>query len=373
MEALQELQDPRKGNAIRHKLSDIVMIGILCIISSGQTFVDMELFGKIHEAILREFLELPHGVPSHDTFADVFAKLNPKTLATCFWEWTRDLLSELSKCAISLDGKTIRGSKSTGKKAVHVITAFASELQLTLGQLATDEKSNEITAIPKLLEMFQVKGNIITIDAMGTQTEIAKKIIDLEGDYVLALKNNHPSLFEDVCLYLQEEVMNQPKKDLAEKDMYFRTAEKGHGRIETRQCYICSDISWLEGKQDWAGLSGIGVVVSKREEIGQEATIAEHYFLYSDASASAETLLKQKRGHWAIENQLHWMLDVIYREDDSRARLENAAENLNILRKLSLQLMKQDTSSKESMRTKRLRCAYDLFYAFKVLAVKPIP
>lgn len=369
MEALKEVPDPRKGNAIRHLLDEIIMIGLLCIICQGETFVDMQLFGETHKEMLSAFLQLPNGIPSHDTFADVFIKLDPRALSECFNLWVQHLREEIERCGISIDGKTIRRSKGEGKKAVHVVTAFAGELQLTLGQLATDEKSNEITAIPKLLEMFTVKGNIITIDAMGTQTDIAQKIIEKDGDYVLSLKNNHPTLYEDVSLYLETEVMPQSKKLLEEKGLYFKTLEQGHGRIETRECFICPDIAWLDAKDDWAGLSGVGVISSKREETGKEATIAKHYFLYSLSGVSAKQLLALNRGHWAIENQLHWMLDVTFREDDSRARTENAAVNLNILRKQALQLMKRESSVKGSMRVKRLRCAYDLSYALKVIGV----
>jgi len=367
---LEEVPDYRQGNAIRHNLSDILMIGLLSEICNGDTFADMALFGETHEAILKEFLALPNGIPSHDTFEDVFAKLEPSALAEGFGSWIGDLKEELRAATIAIDGKTIRRSKSTDKKAVHVVTAFASQMQLVLGQLATDEKSNEITAIPKLLDMFCVKGNIITIDAMGTQTEIAKKIIEKEGDYVLAVKGNQGNLHENISLYLDTEIIAQDKKQLEEKGHYKKTVEKGHGRIESRECFLCPEIDWLYEAKNWAGLEGIGVIISKRKETGKEPTVSKNYFIYSIKDANAEDILRIKREHWAIENNLHWTLDVIFREDDSRARLENAAENLNILRKQALQLMKQETTVKGSMRAKRLRCAFDIFYALKVIGVK---
>ena len=256
----------------------------------------------------------------------------------------------------------------TVRASLPVVTAFASELQLVLGQLATDEKSNEITAIPELLDMFCRKGMIITIDAIGTQTDIAAKIVEKEADYVLPVKGNQETLYQDVSLYLDSEVITQNKDTLREKGHYEKTIEKGHGRIETRECFICPQIDWLDGAEKWAGLSGIGVIISKREELGKEPTITKNYFIYSLKTTTAADLLRIKRAHWAIENNLHWMLDVTFREDSSRARLDHAAENLNILRKEALQLMNNDPS-KGSMRGKRLRCPWDIAYAFKLIGV----
>jgi len=369
IEILSDVPDYRKGNAIRHHLEDILAIGLFSVICNGNTFADMELFGETHEETLKNFLELPHGIPSHDTFEEVFAKIDPKELAKIFGVWIEELKDKLKGTGVSIDGKTIRRSRGKDKKAVHVVTAFASELQLVLGQLATDEKSNEITAIPKLLEMFCVKGKIITIDAIGAQTEIAQKIKEKEGEYILALKANQPDLLENVSLYLDQEICTKSKTKLRETGWYERTIEQGHGRIETRECYICPEIDWLDSRKNWAGLNRIGVIISKREETGKVPSIVRHYFLYSMEKTCAAEVLRMKRSHWAIENQLHWMLDVTFREDDCRARTQNAAENLNILRKQALQLMKRDTSSNRSMRAKRLKCAYDFNYALKVIGL----
>jgi predicted transposase YbfD/YdcC len=300
----------------------------------------------------------------------VFAKLDPKRLAKTFLVWVDEISETIKKfTAVSIDGKTIRRSRSEGKKAVHIVTAFASELQLVLGQLATDEKSNEITAIPKLLEMFCRKGMVITIDAMGTQTAIAEKIIGLGGEYVLVLKGNHQNLLDDVSLYLTNEIMTQDKKTLKANGMYDQTIEKGHGRIETREYFIYTDINWLDGAGNWAGLAGIGVIISKREIIGKEPEYNRHFFIFSPKDATASDMLNIIRSHWAIENNLHWTLDVLFREDDVRARLENSAENLNILRKQALQLMKRDDSIKASMKAKRLCCAWNIYYALKIIGV----
>ncbi len=366
IEIFEGVPDYRKGNAIKHKLADILMIGLLTIICNGNEYAGMVIFAQTHEKILRQFLELPNGIPSEDTFERVFSRINPRMLSSLFLEWIDEMKGIIN---VSIDGKTIRRSRGKGKKAKHIVTAFASDLQLVLGQLATDAKSNEITAIPELLDMFCRKGMVITIDAMGTQTDIAKKIIDKEADYVLSLKGNQETLFNDVSLYLDNEVIPQDKEVLRAKGLYERTIEKDHGRIETRECFIYPDTSWLNGANKWAGLSGIGVIVSKREEMGKEPTYSRNYFIYSLKDTTAADLLRIKRAHWAIENSLHWMLDVTFKEDDSRARLENAAENLNILRKQALQLMKQETSVKGSMRSKRQRCAWDIFYALKVIGV----
>jgi predicted transposase YbfD/YdcC len=363
---LEGVPDYRKGNAIRHKLSDILMIGLLTIICNGNDYMAMTLFGETHESVLREFLELPHGIPSEDTFERVFTRLNPRALAAVFLDWIQELKGIIN---VGIDGKTIRRSRSKGKKAKHIVSAFASELQLVLGQLATDEKSNEITAIPELLDMFCRKDMIITIDAMGTQTDIAEKIIEKEADYILALKGNQETLHEDVSMFLKNEVMTQDKQILRDKCLYEKTVEKDHGRIETRECFIWPHTDWLYGAEKWAGLSGVGVIVSKREEIGKEPTTSHNFFIFSLKNTSAAELLRIKRAHWAVENNLHWMLDVAFREDDARARLGDSAENLNILRKQALQLMKSETSVNGSLRAKRLRCAYDLSYALKVIGV----
>ena len=371
-EVLEETPDYRKGNALRHKLSEILLIGVLTILCNGSGFAAMKLFGDMHEGVLREFLELPHGIPSQDTFERVFAKLNPRALAGQFKHWVDDIINDLKgHIHVSIDGKTARGSKSADKKALHVVTAFASELKLVLGQLATDEKSNEITAIPKLLEMFCTSGMIITIDAMGTQTEIARKIIGLGGDYVLALKGNQQTLLEDVRLFLEKEVISQDKKDLRKNGQYEKTIEKGHGRIETRECFISQgDIGGLDPEHNWEGLSKVGVIRSKRELLGKAPESSERFFITSLEQANAADLLRAVRSHWAIENNLHWALDVILGEDASRARLENAQENLNIIRKQVLQFLRSETSVIGSIESKRLRCSWDISYALKVIGVK---
>ena len=368
----EEITDHRIGNAVRHNLTDILLIGILCVICNGDTFTDMELFGKTHEEELRKYLELPCGIPSHDTFGDVFSRLDPKELSRCFAYFTQSLKDTIEEHHIAIDGKAIRGSRGEGRKAKHIVTAFASDIQLVLGQLAVDDKGNEITAIPTLLDMFCLKGNTVTIDAIGTQTAIAQKIIDKGGDYVLALKENQPSLLDDIRFYMENDILPQNKSDLKGCGLYANTLDKGHGRIEKRECFLTSNLDWLDGREKWAGLSGAAMIRANRAFPDGTVSQSDHYFLFSSPDMTASRLLEFKRSHWSIENQLHWVLDMTFHEDNSRARIENAAEVLDILRKLALQLLKQETSVKGSIRAKRLRCGYDLSYAFLCLGVNSV-
>ena len=375
MEVLEEVPDHRKGNGIRHKLADILIIGLMTLICNGNDYAAMYIFAKRHEELLKSFLELPNGIPSQDTFERVFQNVNPKYLAVTFRRWVDDIKqaaeqSGMARVLVGLDGKAIRRSKRAGKKAVHVVSAFASELQLVLGEVAVNKKSNEITAIPELLEMFCQKGMVITIDAMGTQKDIAKKIIEMKADYVLAVKHNQETLYTDIELLMEHEIFPVDKDELRRNGQYEKSTEKGHGRIETRECFISTNTHWLSTSDDWKGLTGFGVIVSKREVIGKEPTYSNHQFIFSLKDTNASELLRIKRSHWAIENNLHWTLDTTFREDDSRATLGNSAENLNILRKEALRLMKEETSEKASLRSKRLICAWDISYALKVIGVK---
>lgn len=365
------LTDYRNGNAIEHKLIDIVIIGILTILTGGKGFTDMAAFGKAKFEWLKTFLELPNGVPSHDVFGDVFSMLNPTEFHKCFSEWV-DLLVDCLDCqVIAIDGKTARGTKDlvNGIKPLHVVSAFASKLGLVLGQIAVDEKSNEITAIPKLLQTLAIKGCIITIDAMGTQKTIAKSIIQKEADYILSLKDNQKKLCAAVSEHLEEKIMVQDKKELKKAGNYFRTIEKGHGRIETRECYICNDIEWLAQKSEWENLFGVGVIISKREIEGKPTSVENSYFIYSVKDATAEKILFYKRAHWSVENSLHWVMDVAFREDESRVRTGYAAENLNTLIHMAVNLLKSEKTSKRGIAGKMYECALDVSYLKKVLGV----
>jgi len=369
VEIFEELPEPRRGNGIRHKLKDVIIIGILSIICGYDEYTEMELFGQMKEEWLREFLDLPNGVPSHDTFGDIFAAINPKALHKCFAEWVGTIRENISSEIIAIDGKTIRRSKDTahGRKATHIVSAWAQVNRLVLGQIATKEKSNEITAIPELLKLLEIKGCIVTIDAMGTQKEIAKSIVDAGADYVLALKENHPDLLDEVSFYLENEILTQSTQTLKQSGQYAKNTEKSHGRYETRECYITKQIEWLDCAKEWANLKGLGLIVSSRQLVGEDTvSVSKQYFIFS-ADLDATVLLQAKRAHWSIENNLHWTLDVIFGEDLCRARIGNAAENLNVLRHLAMGLLKNEASVKSSLKLKRKRCALSHDYLLKVL------
>ena len=299
-EAVKTINDPRReyGN-VRHKLTDILVIGLCTMVCKGEDFTDMEDFGNEREEWLRGFLELPNGILDSDTFRQVFERVNPKELSEALYDW---LSREREKrSVIAVDGKTICGSKNAKHKAYHVVSAFAAENQITLGELAVNEKSNGITAVPELLDLIDVSGGIVTADAMSCQKEIVEKICDKKADYVIALKENQPTLHEDVNLWFDNELPSQSTT----------MREKGHGRIEKREYFLETNISWLEQKPLWRGLSAIGSARSRIIENG-ETRVYIRYFITSlmDVNEFAHAV----RSHWSIENQLHWQLDVTFGE-----------------------------------------------------------
>ena len=335
IERLNELTDTRRqwGN-LRHKLVDIVFIGLVSVMCGGTDFEHMEDTGYGKLEWFKERLELPNGIPDSDTFRRVFERLNPKELA----EILQETVTAKGK-TVAIDGKTICGSGNDEHRAYHVVSAWVAENQITLGQLAIAEKSNEITAIPELLDMLDVSGSTVTVDAMGCQKQIAAKIIENHADYVLGLKGNQSSLFDDVKLYFEQE----------SAPLATQTKGKDHGRIEQRTYYLETQIDWLPQRSDWAGLNGIGMVKTNVLTM-KTGTMNEEcrYFLTS------------LREHWSIENQLHWQLDVTFREDASRARKDHSPLNLNILRKEALRLLNQaDFGKRVSIRRKMSRAAMD--------------
>jgi len=360
IEIFRDIPDPRFGNGIRHRLDEILAIAILAILCDCSKFTEMELFGQEREDWLHTFLSLENGIPSHDTFGDVFAALSPEEVQARFISWVETIREKISGDIVPIDGKTIRRSKdlANNKKAIHIISAWSAANGIVLGEIATDEKSNEITAIPNLLRMLELKGCIVTIDAMGTQAEIARTIIDGGADYVLAVKENQLTLLEDIELYFSTES--------AACD-YAKTTEKSHGRYETRECWASTDIDWLYNKDKWAGISGIGMIRSKRQQVGsEEVENSAKYFIFSKDMTAME-LLAANRAHWGIENSLHWVLDMDFREDESRMRLGNSATNMNVFRHLALNLIKTETSTKLSVNMKRKRCMLSLDYLLKVI------
>ena len=353
-EGLRGVSDPRRayGN-IRHKLEDIIIIGLLTIISMGEDFVDMEIFGRNREEWLRTFLELPNGIPDSDTFRRVFERLNPQELSRSLNDWL-DVTREKG-AVINIDGKTIRGSKNSQHKAYHVVSAWVSENQITLGEIKTEEKSNEITAVPELLDMLDVQGSIITADAMSCQTAIVGKIIEKKADYVIGLKGNQRTLHEDVGRYFN---------DFDKETERTSTLEKDHGRIEKREYFLEAGIEWLSQKSEWASLNAIGMVRSTVEEKESVRTDIR-YFITSLTDVNDFAYAVRK--HWSIENQLHWCLDVIFREDSAKARKDNSPLNMNVLRKTALPLLKKADFGRIGLRKKMLKAALDISALAKIV------
>jgi predicted transposase YbfD/YdcC len=354
----EELSDPRRETKNKlHKLIDIVMIVLCSVLSGIEDWANMEVFAEEKEEWFRRFLELPNGIPSHDTLSDVIGRIDRKSFADCFLRWVKTGLPCLLEEHIALDGKALRGSRQDGESLVYLVSAYASKARLVLGQQAVEGKSNEITVIPKLLDMLDIEGAVITIDAMGCQKEIAKKIIEGKADYILALKGNHSQLHEDIKLWLDTEW----KKGRLE---IFETLEKDHGRIETRRYALSSQIDWLEQKKEWAGLKTVGVVESIRE-IGDKISIERRYYINSIEGLSKFS--EMVRAHWSIENQQHWVLDVQFGEDNNRSRKDYSAENLAVIRRASLNMLRHSEDSKRSLRKRQLRAALNDDYRWATL------
>lgn len=361
------LTDPRIDRTQHHSLDAIVVITILATICGADGWTQVAMFGQSKRKWLETFLDLPHGIPSHDTFGRVFARLDPDELERCIVRWTAHLAKITRGRLIAIDGKTLRRSfdKASKKAAIHMVSAWSSANQMVLGQLATDAKSNEITAIPRLLKMLDLTGAVVTIDAMGCQTKIAEQIMAQGGDYVLQVKDNHKTLHEDAKLLFDEAIAHDFD---GMAYAHHETIEKDHGRIETREIWSTWDIDYFKRHHDWPGLRSVVCVESTREMVGTgERTTQRRYFISSLDGRDAQRMLEWVRGHWCIENQLHWSLDVAYREDESRIRKGHAAENLSRLRRLGQTMLRAEKTLKVGLQTKRLRCGWDHDYLLAVL------
>lgn len=363
----EELADPRTGNAKMHIFLEILIIAILAVICGADGWSDVELFGKTKKAWLKTFLKLPKGIPSHDTFGRVFAKIKPEEFQKRFIEWVRAVETLTAGQVIAVDGKKLRRSHDhpDGKEAIYMVSAWATENQLVLGQTKVAEKSNEITAIPELLRLLDISGCIVTIDAIGTQTEITQTIVVGGGDYLLSVKKNQGHLFEDIqCLF---DVDVAQGMQYAQYN-YAKSVNKAHGRIETRECWVTDreeHLTLLRNRQQWKGLKSVVRIVSERK-VGETTEVQTRYFI-SSLPADAKTILKAKRSHWKIENQVHWVLDIAFREDESRVRQDHGAENLAVLRHMALNLLKQEKTAKGGVRAKRLQAAWDNDYLLTIL------
>lgn len=360
-----EMDDPRWYN-ITHQLLDILVIAICAAICGADGWADVELFGKTREEWLRGLLELPNGIPSDDTFRRVFAALDAEQFQSCFMSWIQAVEGITEGQVIAADGKALRRShdRNLGKKALYMVSAWASDSGLVLGQRKVDEKSNEITAVPELLDMLEISGCIVTLDAIHCQTETVETIIDKKADYVLPVKENQPKLLASL-----RDLFDDPSEMRWVDCDHHRTVDKGHGRIEVRECWSTSDpeyLKYIATLAEWRGLQSIAMVESKRR-IGDETTVTRRYFI-SSLRSDAKALLNAVRTHWGIENKVHWVLDITFREDDCRIRKGNGAENFAVLRHIALNLLKQEKSTKLSLRAKRKRAAWDPNYLPTVLA-----
>lgn len=358
------LEEPRCDNK-RHLLLDIIVIAICAAICGANSWTDVELFGHAKHEWFKGFLELPHGIPSHDTFGRVFALLDAERFQRCFVEWIQAVEQRTRGQIIALDGKQLRRShdKTLGKKAIYMVSAWASENRLVLGQTKVDDRSNEITAIPQLLDMLEVSDCIVTTDAMGCQTAIAEKAIENDADYVFVVKENQGRLLETI-----QELFDDPDEMRWVDCDYHQTVDKDHGRIEIRQCWTTSDPEYLQyiaSFAGWKGLQSMGMIQAERR-IGEEKSVKQRYFI-SSLESNAKQLFHTARTYWEIENKVHWVLDITFREDDCRVRKGNGPQNFAVLRHIALNLLRQESTAQCSIRAKRLKAGWDHDYLLKVL------
>jgi predicted transposase YbfD/YdcC len=356
-----KLKDPRRRHRRLHHLQDIIVIALCAVIAGAQDWQEIETFGRKRLAWLKGFLKLPQGIPSHDTFERVFDRLDPQAFQSCFRDWVRAVSDALRIKHIAIDGKTLRGSGSAQLGPLHLVSAWATAQHLSLGQVAVDAKSNEITAIPALLELLDVHGALVTIDAMGCQKAIAQKIVDGGGHYALTVKDNQEHLREDIQqAFVRALDSNGPD---AELDTY-ETEERGHGRDEYRCYTVLHSTEGLRHRQEWAGLTTIGICYSERTVAGKTTT--ETRYFIGNKKASARYYGRGLRHHWGIENSLHWQLDVTFAEDRNRVRRRHGAENLALIRRLSLSLLKAHPD-KLSIAKKRFAAALDPSFLEEIL------
>ena len=375
LEHFQNLPDPRVQRTKVHDLIDILVIAICTLLCGGEGFNDMEDFGHAKHDWFKTFLRLRSGIPSHDTFNRVFAALDSQQFLDCFLRWTQSLRQAVPQEIVALDGKALRRALNRDQSLQYIVSAWAEDNGLVLGQLKVADKSNEITALPTLLRVLELSGCIVTVDAMGCQKKIAKEIIEADADYVLALKGNHELVHAEVQAFLDALVAERttprpvgvPLSPAAANLVTCETIEKDHGRIETRRYYQSTELDWFADRPDWEGLRSVGLVESSRE-IGGQRTVERRYYL-SSLLLGVENFGRAVRGHWGVENKVHWVLDVCFREDQSRARAGHAAENLATLRRLALNLLKRDKTKRRGMKGKQLNASWDHAYLLRLLGV----
>ena len=351
-----QLPEPRRlGRTFAHPLDEIITIAICAVLGGANDWVAVETFGNAKRAWFQRFLRLEHGIPSHDTFGRVFSLLSPVAFQDCFREWIRGACERLGIPHVAIDGKRMAGSQDDrrGLKALHLVSAWATAVRLTLGQVAVEDKSNEITAIPELLGLLEIAGALVTIDAMGCQKEIAEKIRDQQADYVLAVKENQPHLYEDIRSLFQEAL----EQEFADgKWGYHESHQKSHGRDEMRACWVSNDLGGIRDRALWKDLKSVIVVVTERG-VGDASSSEIRYYI-SSRKTSAALFAKGIREHWGIENELHWVLDVVFKEDGSRIKHRTEAENVGWLRRMVLSMLKQ-VKGKRSLNATRLAAGWN--------------
>jgi predicted transposase YbfD/YdcC len=363
----QELPDPRGSNCL-HRLTDMLVIALCAVICGANGWTEVALFGRCKQTWFETFLALPHGIPSHDTFGRVFARLNPEAFERCFLAWMSSLEAFRGGRLVAIDGKSIRRSfeHAWDKSGMaHLVSAFASANRLVLGQVATADKENEITAIPKLLELVDVREAVVTIDALGCQKGIAGKIVAGGGDYVLAVKENQPTLYRKVKALMQEALL---ERFAGMSHGVFEATDGDHGRVETRRVWVTDEVQHLRGLEDWPALNSLVMVESRRQVIRQEPSVERRFYISSLRGTDARRTAEYVRGHWGIENGLHWQLDVSFREDERRIRKGHGAENFSRLCRLALNLLKRDKTKKAGIAGKRLAAGWDHDYLLNLLA-----
>jgi len=356
--AFHDLPDPRRAQGQDHRLTDLLVIAVCTLLVGGESAYEMEDFGRAREDWLRSFLPLPGGPPSHDTFNRLFQLLDPVVFAEGFAHWTQSLRESLGREVVALDGKAARRAVAAGQSPRHLVSVWATENGLTLGQAQVAEKSNELTAVPALLRQLELAGCIVTADALHCQKTIAREILD--ADYVLALKGNQGTTHEEIKAYLADAVARQDPALAA-----LTTVEKGHGRLETRRYWQSEALGWFADRAAWPGLRSVGLVEATRE-VGDKVSVERRYYL-SSLPRDIALFAKAVRGHWAIENQCHWVLDVVFREDHSRARTGHAVANLGLLRRIALNLLRQDKTLDRGLHRKQLHAALNPHYLRQLL------
>jgi len=356
----EPMEDPRVERTRRHNFIDIISITIAAVLCGCEDWNEIELFGNLKKDWLSTFLALPNGIPSHDTFNRFFASLNPEALQQCFLNWIQQVAHITEGRIVSIDGKRLCGSGTQGKKAiVHMVSAWCNVNNMVLGQVKTDDKSNEITAIPELLNMLDIKGCTVTIDAMGCQTNIASQIVEKGADYLLAVKGNQGHLLDDIKEAFEQTPVLQ--------EQLSTTLETGHGRIEKRTCRMIDDTDWICKSKEWKGLKSLIEITAERtDKLSGEQSIECRYYI-SSAIAKADEMLQATRQHWSIENKLHWMLDVNFGEDASQKKAGNAAQNFSVISRIALNLLQNEKSKKLSIKKKRLAAGWEHSYLEKLL------